>query len=245
MPVFISREEYDPAAATDSELESANLLSYPDARTPKAAGWGRAGAKAVLLFGMGCAVGFVAYSATSSKAPSPGEEALGFDMSGIVQKSSGINHTCPEGYFVTHLDMSNHDADMHDESVNASECAVKCDEDEKCKGFEYNEGADHCWITRTGHHCTDKQHDGWVSCLRSNATCPAGYAVTDMDMMNHDAEMHEESLDADACAEKCTGDAECKGFEYSVGAKHCWVSRSGHHCLSKQHDGWVSCIRVE
>merc|ERR1719411_311652 len=79
------------------------------------------------------------------------------------------------GYFPTHLDMMNHDADMHNESLSAEKCAEKCDEDDKCQGFEYNENADHCWITRTGHHCTDKQHDGWVSCFRSNHSCPSGY----------------------------------------------------------------------
>merc|ERR1712032_1157637 len=55
-------------------------------------------------------------------------------------------------------------------------CAALCDEDDRCVGMEINDDADHCWITRTGHHCTDKQHHKWVSCKKGfHDECLDGY----------------------------------------------------------------------
>lgn len=246
-PLSISDDETGMLPTSDNAMDSGGPMSTPIRSASMIREWGWP-FKAAMIFGAAC-MAVVALNAYASKPAmvSESHRAIVFDLNtnGIIQKSSSPNHTCPSGYAPSHLDMMNHDAEMHEESLSADKCAEKCDTDDKCKGFEFNEVAEHCWITRSGHHCTEKQHDGWVSCAKSNHTCPKGYHVTDLDMQNHDAEMHKETLSGDKCAEKCDKDDKCKGFEFNEDAGDCWITRTGHHCTEKQHDGWVSCVRVD
>jgi len=229
---------------SDDEIDSEALVSTPIRSASMIGGRGRP-YKAAMIFGVVAVVAIIAYASKPAVPASHKGVVLGFDTNGIIQESSSAAHTCPSGYAPSHLDMMNHDADMHEETLSLDKCAEKCDEDDKCKGFEFNEAANHCWITRNGHHCTDKQHYGWVSCVKSKHTCPSGYSVTDLDIMNHDADMHMETLSAEECAEKCDKDDKCKGFEFNEVADHCWITRTGHHCTDEQHDGWVSCIQAD
>mmetsp|Transcript_108215 Transcript_108215/g.301719 ORF Transcript_108215/g.301719 Transcript_108215/m.301719 type:complete len:302 (-) Transcript_108215:97-1002(-) len=239
--------EHVPMAATDSELESAAWLSHPAAQASAASG--RTGvAKVAFLLCMGCTVGFIAYGASPTKAPGPHAEstALSFNVDGIVQKSETTHHTCPAGYMPTHLDMMNHDPGATLDNLSPEACAEKCDKDEQCKGFEHNKDANHCFITHLGHHLTDKQHPHWESCKKipDGAECPAGYNLTELDMMNHDPGATLDNLSPEACAEKCDKDEQCKGFEHNKDANHCFITHLGHHLTDKQHPHWVSCKKT-
>lgn len=238
---------YNLVPTSETATDPEDLVSAPIASTSATAQWVRP-FKAAAILGITCVavIALVAYSTKPALDPESHKDVLGFDTKVIIQKSSNTilsNHTCPDGFAPTHLDMMNHDADMHELTLSLEKCAEKCAHD-NCTGMEFNDAAGHCWISRSGHHCTDKQHEGWVSCIRTAQSCPPGYSVTDMDMQNHDADMHEEHLSAEKCAEKCDEDDTCKGFEYNEDADHCWITRGGHHCTEKQHAGWVSCIKA-
>jgi len=232
---------------SDNEMDSEALVSISYRSVSLVGEWCRP-YKVAMIVGVTW-MAIVALIAYASKPAVASESvkgvALSFNTNGIIQKSSTPTHTCPSGYGPSHMDMMNHDADMHEETLSKDKCAEKCDKDDTCRGFEFNIEAAHCWITRAGHHCTSKQHMGWVSCVKANHTCPNGYSVTDLDMQNHDADMKEESLSADKCAEHCDEDDECKGFEFNEDAKHCWITREAHACTENQHEGWVGCIRID
>jgi len=167
------------------EIDSEAEVYTPVASVPTTTGWIRP-TKASLIFGV-TLVAILALAAYFTKAGTAPEShkgvVLGFDTEGIIQKSSHSSkatqsskatHTCPSGFVATHLDMMNHDGNMTDKKVSGDECGKECNKDKRCKGFEFNEAANHCWITRTEHKCTKRQHHGWVSCLKGDVDVKCG-----------------------------------------------------------------------
>ena len=76
--------------------------------------------------------------------------------------------------------------------------------------------------------------------------CPAGYYESNKDIFNGghpDNGKVEANSDHDTCANSCTNDAECQGYEFNPTAKHCITSKASHYHNLVQNVAWETCIK--
>merc|ERR1712190_118242 len=94
------------------------------------------------------------------------QKSVNITNDGFCPTDDKPNHKCPKGFKPVLLDMLNHNATLHTEVKSFEDCCDKCKHDSDCKGVEFNADADHCFTSKTGHHCTVKQGKAWLSCAK-------------------------------------------------------------------------------